>query len=97
MHVRHFAVRLVRPLGWFVRLLGGRQSARSLHFLGLVAFLVFIVIHLSMVFFWGWGELNSSMKTFLSALSKTEYQQLQRLLLKAIRAHDPRFGGNQRP
>lgn len=40
---------------------GGRQWARSLHFLGLVAFLVFIVIHLSMVFFWGWGPLNASM------------------------------------
>ncbi|MGH3261855.1 MAG: cytochrome b/b6 domain-containing protein, partial [Trebonia sp.] len=46
---------------WYVRLFGGRQSARSLHFLGLVAFLVFIVIHLSMVFFWGWGDLNASM------------------------------------
>lgn len=47
--------------GWFVRLWGGRQAARSLHFLGLVAFCVFIVIHLSMVFFWGWGQLNASM------------------------------------
>jgi MarR family transcriptional regulator, lower aerobic nicotinate degradation pathway regulator len=42
-------------------------------------------------------ELNSSMKMFLSGLSETEYQQLQRLLLKAIRAHDPRFGGNRHP
>jgi methionine sulfoxide reductase catalytic subunit len=46
---------------WFVRLWGGRQCARSLHFLGLVAFLVFIAIHLSMVFFWGWGQLNAAM------------------------------------
>jgi DMSO/TMAO reductase YedYZ molybdopterin-dependent catalytic subunit/thiosulfate reductase cytochrome b subunit len=46
---------------WYVRLWGGRQSARSLHFLGLAAFGVFIVIHLSMVFFWGWGQLNASM------------------------------------
>ncbi len=46
---------------WFVRLWGGRQCARSLHFLGLVAFLVFIAIHLSMIFFWGWGQLNASM------------------------------------
>jgi methionine sulfoxide reductase catalytic subunit len=45
----------------YVRLWGGRQSARSLHFLGLVAFLGFIAIHLSMVFFWGWGQLNASM------------------------------------
>jgi DNA-binding MarR family transcriptional regulator len=42
-------------------------------------------------------ELNSSMKMFLSGLSETEYEQLQRLLLKAIRAHDPRFGEIQRP
>ncbi len=46
---------------WYVRMWGGRQWARSLHFLGLVAFLVFIAIHLSMVFFWGWGPLNASM------------------------------------
>lgn len=39
---------------WYVRMWGGRQWARSLHFLGLVAFVVFIVIHLSMIFFWGW-------------------------------------------
>ena len=46
---------------WYVKLWGGRQWARSLHFLGLVAFLGFIAIHLSMVFFWGWGQLNASM------------------------------------
>jgi methionine sulfoxide reductase catalytic subunit len=46
---------------WFVRMLGGRQWARSLHFLGLVAFLGFIAIHVSMVFFWGWGHLNAAM------------------------------------
>jgi methionine sulfoxide reductase catalytic subunit len=46
---------------WYVRLFGGRQSARSLHFLGLVAFLGFIVVHVSMVFFWGWGKLTASM------------------------------------
>jgi methionine sulfoxide reductase catalytic subunit len=46
---------------WFVRMLGGRQWARSLHFLGLVAFLGFVAIHVSMVFFWGWGHLNAAM------------------------------------
>ncbi len=30
---------------WYPRLLGGRQKARSLHFLGLVAFVLFIVVH----------------------------------------------------
>lgn len=46
---------------WYVRMWGGRQWARSLHFLGLVAFVVFIVIHLSMIFFWGWGRLTAAM------------------------------------
>ncbi|MFL0277384.1 molybdopterin-dependent oxidoreductase [Mycobacterium sp. SMC-19] len=45
----------------YVRLFGGRQAARSLHFLGLVAFAVFIAIHLTMVFFWGWGRLTALM------------------------------------
>ncbi|EID15719.1 oxidoreductase molybdopterin binding subunit [Mycobacterium xenopi RIVM700367] len=46
---------------WYVQMWGGRQWARSLHFFGLLAFLVFIVIHLSMIFFWGWGQLNAAM------------------------------------
>lgn len=46
---------------WYVRMWGGRQWARSLHFLGLIAFVVFIVIHLSMIFFWSWGQLTASM------------------------------------
>jgi len=46
---------------WYVRMFGGRQRARSLHFLGLAAFGVFIVIHLAMVFFWGWGRSTALM------------------------------------
>ena len=46
---------------WYVQMWGGRQWARSLHFVGLVAFVGFIVIHLSMVFFWGWGKLTAAM------------------------------------
>ena len=34
---------------WYVNMLGGRQSARSLHFLGLVAFIGFIIIHTALV------------------------------------------------
>ncbi len=30
---------------WYPRLFGGRQKARSLHFLGLVAFVLFIIVH----------------------------------------------------
>ena len=38
---------------WYPKLFGGRQGARSLHFLGLLAFLGFIVIHTAMVFLTG--------------------------------------------
>jgi DMSO/TMAO reductase YedYZ molybdopterin-dependent catalytic subunit/thiosulfate reductase cytochrome b subunit len=46
---------------WYVRLWGGRQGARSLHFLGLVAFIGFIAVHLMMVGLWGWPQLNALM------------------------------------
>ncbi|WP_273842655.1 molybdopterin-dependent oxidoreductase [Rubrobacter calidifluminis] len=46
---------------WYVRLWGGRQWARSLHFFGLLAFVVFIIIHLTMISIWGFGELTSLM------------------------------------
>jgi sulfoxide reductase catalytic subunit YedY len=41
---------------WFPRLLGGRQAARSLHFLGLVAFVAFTVHHLALVIAHGLGD-----------------------------------------
>jgi len=40
----------------YVGIFGGRQGARSLHFLGLVAFLLFIVIHVSLVLLTGFGD-----------------------------------------
>ena len=46
---------------WYVRLWGGRQSARSLHFLGLLAFVIFIAIHLTMVGLWSWPQLTALM------------------------------------
>jgi sulfoxide reductase catalytic subunit YedY len=39
----------------FSRLLGGRQSARSLHFLGLLAFVAFIIVHVALVIITGFG------------------------------------------
>jgi DMSO/TMAO reductase YedYZ molybdopterin-dependent catalytic subunit/thiosulfate reductase cytochrome b subunit len=41
---------------WFVKMFGGRQWARSLHFLALLAFLVFILIHVFMVVVHGFGQ-----------------------------------------
>jgi DMSO/TMAO reductase YedYZ molybdopterin-dependent catalytic subunit/thiosulfate reductase cytochrome b subunit len=34
---------------WYTRLFGGRQAARSIHFLGMVAFAVFVVHHTALV------------------------------------------------
>ena len=40
----------MRPAGpWFVDLLGGRQSARSLHFITAFALFAFFVVHIVMV------------------------------------------------
>lgn len=40
---------------WYPRLFGGRQSARSIHFLGLVAYLAFTVHHTALVIAHGFG------------------------------------------
>jgi methionine sulfoxide reductase catalytic subunit len=40
---------------WYGRLFGNRQAARSLHFLGLVLFLAFLLIHLVMVVWHGFA------------------------------------------
>lgn len=34
---------------WYIKIFGGRQAARSLHFLSLIAFIVFIIIHTALV------------------------------------------------
>ncbi|HYT29031.1 MAG TPA: hypothetical protein VEL72_08425, partial [Ktedonobacteraceae bacterium] len=34
---------------WYVNIFGGKQSARSLHFLSLIAFTLFIIIHTALV------------------------------------------------
>lgn len=34
---------------WYSKMLGGKQATRSLHFLGLVSFVVFIIIHVTLV------------------------------------------------
>lgn len=34
---------------WYIKLFGGRQSARSLHFLSLIAFILFILVHTALV------------------------------------------------
>src|SRR5215213_6830122 len=46
---------------WYVRLFGGRQWARSLHFLALLAFLAFIAVHVFMVIVHGFGKETAKM------------------------------------
>lgn len=40
---------IVSRFSWYPKLFGGRQSARSIHFMVMVSFLIFIVIHVSLV------------------------------------------------
>jgi methionine sulfoxide reductase catalytic subunit len=47
---------LAGRLPWFPRLFGGRQAARSLHFLGLMAFMAFTVHHVALVVAHGVGN-----------------------------------------
>ena len=45
---------------WLLDLFGGRQSARSIHFLVMVALTAFVVVHLMLVIFAGpWNEVRS--------------------------------------
>ncbi|MGN6348582.1 MAG: molybdopterin-dependent oxidoreductase [Candidatus Nitrosocosmicus sp.] len=41
---------------WYPRIFRGRQVARSLHFLGMVGFVLFIIIHISMVMLTNFSE-----------------------------------------
>ena len=41
---------------WFPRLFGGRQAARSLHFLGLISFVAFTVHHIALVIAHGFRD-----------------------------------------
>src|SRR5437764_14436032 len=34
---------------WYIKLFGGRQAARSLHFLSLIAFILFIIVHTALI------------------------------------------------
>ena len=43
-------------LPWYPRLFGGRQAARSLHFLGLLAFVAFTLVHTALVVITGLGR-----------------------------------------
>ncbi|HVU33514.1 MAG TPA: molybdopterin-dependent oxidoreductase [Opitutaceae bacterium] len=47
---------VVNRFGWYARIFGGRQSARSLHFLVMLGFLAFIVVHVTLVAMTGFAR-----------------------------------------
>ncbi|MGB7468346.1 MAG: molybdopterin-dependent oxidoreductase, partial [Candidatus Acidiferrum sp.] len=47
---------VVNRFSWYARLFGGRQSARSVHFLTMLAFLAFIVVHVTLVAMTGFAR-----------------------------------------
>jgi methionine sulfoxide reductase catalytic subunit len=46
----------VNRFPWYVRLFGGRQSARSLHFLTMLSFLAFLVVHVTLIVMTGFAR-----------------------------------------
>lgn len=58
---------------WLVVLLGGRQTARSLHFLGMASLVLFFVVHLAMVLLAGpLNEMRSILTGWYRTASDTE-------------------------
>jgi thiosulfate reductase cytochrome b subunit len=53
-----------------VTMLGGRQSARTLHFLVSVSLVVFLVVHVAMIWFAGFGTRVMAMITGAPAPAK---------------------------
>src|SRR5207253_1328566 len=40
---------VVNRFSWYARIFGGRQSARSIHFLTMLSFLAFLVVHVTLI------------------------------------------------
>lgn len=47
---------VVNRFSWYARLFGGRQSARSLHFLTMLSFFAFIVVHVTLIIMTGFAR-----------------------------------------
>ena len=55
---------------WAVNCLGGRQSARTLHFFVSISLVLFLVIHVAMIFLSGFTTRMREMITGLAAASQ---------------------------
>ena len=58
---------IIAQFPWYIRLFGGKQSARTLHFVGLCLFGAFVLIHTAMVFVHG-------LPTEWAAIALTSYR-----------------------
>ena len=47
---------VVNHLPWYARIFGGRQSARSIHFLTMLSFFAFIVVHVTLIVMTGFAR-----------------------------------------
>jgi DMSO/TMAO reductase YedYZ molybdopterin-dependent catalytic subunit/thiosulfate reductase cytochrome b subunit len=47
---------VVNHLPWYARIFGGRQSARSIHFLTMVSFFAFLVVHVTLIVMTGFAR-----------------------------------------
>ena len=47
---------VVNRFPWYARIFGGRQSARSIHFLTMLSFFAFIVVHVTLVVMTGFAR-----------------------------------------
>jgi thiosulfate reductase cytochrome b subunit len=61
-------------LGWWMDLVGGRQSARTLHFVAMALFVLFAVVHVVMVFYA--GPINE-MRSMITGRFRVKYPKAQ--------------------
>jgi sulfoxide reductase catalytic subunit YedY len=62
---------VVNHFPWYARLFGGRQSARSIHFLNMLGFLGFIIVHVTLVVMTGFARNMNHIVMGTDNLSKT--------------------------
>lgn len=67
-------------LGWWMDLVGGRQSARTLHFVAMSLFVLFAVVHVAMVFYA--GPINE-MRSMITGRFRVKYPKAQAAALIA--------------
>ena len=76
---------------WYPKLFGGRQAARSLHFLGLLAFVAFIIVHTALVLITGagknFGDIFFGQHGGRQALAFARRARRDRRHLRDLRAH----------